>query len=202
MLRAPIVFVLLGLSAPALAQQIDPAIAGEGSQSQGVELLDDSVSVTLDTAGSGSIGHGEPTFSGSAAVSVNDTTIIGIGPGSEAQPASGSADPIQPTASTSRAAAERSGVGAASVSPPGAFDGQGGACVVALPKSSDIEAALTAGAEVILQPAACRAGDGDIQHTIAASPLLLQLLSERNVPVEAVAAITISAEMIVLSLVS
>ena len=75
----PIALALLGLAAPVLAQDLNPAITGDGTQVQGVDLLDGAVSIEVQSSGSASLGRGEDHMEGDLGITVNDLNLGTVG---------------------------------------------------------------------------------------------------------------------------
>lgn len=210
------VFVLLiGVSTPAFAQQSILGVEGEGTQSQSVELLGGSVSVTVDSAGSLSLGRGEPDAAAGVGVSVNDLNIVSVGSptggGSTNSPQAPSAQPggqvgggvpeaVQGNGGNTTSVGTIQGktvMGGANASQPSPTE-SGNGCATVHPQAGVLERALNRGGEIWLRSTSCTpegTGAGDL---IAAFPALTDAVLAQGLATEDAVAITISDEVVII----
>lgn len=205
--------LLIALSTPLVAQEPGSGVVGEGSQTQSVELLQDSVSVTLESSGSLSLGRGDDGASGGASISVNDTTIVGVSNGSREDGPSGSSAEQVGNAGGVNAGS----VPAGRVSSAGALAGQlgtsGGAginigeaassaptCVEADFGREQLIGTLSSGQEVWMRPTACTSTSADIAQLASDYPQLKQAVVNAGRRFEEVFGLRISDDFVIVDM--
>ncbi|QQR40135.1 hypothetical protein [Devosia rhizoryzae] len=205
--------LLIGLASPLLAQEPGLGIVGEGTQTQSVELLKDSVSVSIESSGALSLGRGNDSVGGSLGVSVNDVTIVSIGrestsaaPGSAGAGVTGATGVA--TANGTAGAAPSTGASGQQVAVQGQGSGTGAAGSLTLACSETeggrekLIGALTSGQEVWMRPTTCTTPRDDIADLASQYPQLEQAVAGAGRSFEDVVAITISDDFVVLDMLS
>ncbi len=186
MLRPFCVLLLAGLAAPSLAQSINPAVEGDGAQTQTLEVLDGSVSVSVQSQGSLSLGRGDPDASAGATLAVNGISV-GIGKSDEN------------TSSTTR---EREGaIESGSVTAPNSGSAAKGTreqCDYPMADAAAIDEAIVAGVPVIIRSSDCAYPDAAIERVFDATPRLAAALAQAGLGENQVVSITIADEGVII----
>lgn len=190
--RLTLCLVCAGLSTPAFAQDLNPAIEGAGDQTQSVELFDSAVSVSVESSGSVSLNRGNDSVDGALGVSVNDTTILGVstpsnGPqGATVPPSTGT----RPVAAPQSAANSQNGVGTVTA-PNHAVD-----CQAPASDHDSLSQALAQGFPIMARQIDCSPA-ADLSQLISLSPTLQSALSRAGIPGNRVVSITISSDAVI-----
>lgn len=186
MIRPLCLILLAGLAAPALAQSINPALEGDGSQTQTLDVLGGAVSVSVESEGALSLGRGDPEAEAAATLSVNDLSV-GIGnrgaQNDDAAPAGGNA-PGAPSVAEGQAVS-------------GSGTDQAEACDFAMPDAAAIGEAIDAGMPVIIRHSDCAGSDPAIGRLIDNLPALAEVLDHAGTVPDRVVAITIADEGVI-----
>lgn len=195
------VLVLLSTGAIASAQGIAPAIESEGSQTQKVELVQGTVSVTVDSAGSVSAREGRLDAEGALGVDANGVSVRLGGDGTV-----GDAGAASPTVESD----PRTGVGASSALihdiGPGIGDTPGSEAAAAtpacgvVPTPAALAAALDAGLPAYLVEDACLENQPGASSLAGVEPRLISMLTEAGVAGDSVVSITIFVRGILIGL--
>lgn len=189
--RAILVIILSSTAFPALAQGM-PGLEGDGAQTQSVELAKGTVSVSVDSQGSLSLGRGEDALSGGLGITVNgDSVELGRNssyPGSA--PSSTGKAIADPTTET-RAPRQSSGTSA-----PGSTTTT--TCASELPSAERLARALDGGLPVHIRQSTCAQGSQLVQSLLASQPDLIARIEHDNLSPERVVAITIDNAAVIL----
>jgi hypothetical protein len=195
MLRA-IPLMLIALAAPVVAQEPGLGVVGDGAQTQSVELLDGSVSVTLESSGSVSLGRGDPSVGAGLDLSVNDVTIVGVG-GDRSRAGDGGDQP----GGKGVVAAGPAGRANAEVETAIVTDGASSAECGVRPSEPALAEALNSGREIWLRPSSCASADGALVELAALYAAIKHAFSIADRPLANLADITISDDFVILGVV-
>ncbi|ODT69611.1 MAG: hypothetical protein ABS75_16145 [Pelagibacterium sp. SCN 63-23] len=191
MIRPLCVIVLAGLAAPVLAQSINPAIQGEGSQTQTLEVLGGAVSVSVESGGALSLGRGDPQAGASATLSVNDLSV-GVGnqnaDAGGATAAGGTASGRNPAASPPMAQAQ---------DVDASLSMQNATCDFPSAGAAAISRAIDAGMPVIIRHSDCVANEAAMTPVIETLPGLAAALDDAGTAKNRVVAITIADDGVI-----
>lgn len=177
MKRTTIALMLIGLSSPVLAQEVNPALEGEGNQTQRLDLVGGAVSIGIESSGSTSIGRGEDAIGGGLGVTVNE---LSIGTG-------GSNQMVPPGAAK--------GTGAMPGSSPALGSGgaasTGLACDLMLTSSDELATALDQDFDVMLREVACDQPAPELARLMISQPAFFSMLARAGLPQDRLISITI-----------
>lgn len=194
-------FLLIAL--PATGQGL-PALDGQGSQTQSIELAKDAVTITLESSGALSAGKGGVEGDGAARLTVNDLSV-GVGGAQTGGAAAGGAHSPGGAVAEDAGSAATAAVQVQPATP--AVDaiatggvGQNAVCEGTVPTATRLADALRH-SQVMLKRGECLPADGDVAAAVEAHVGLKSLLRRHGVAPNQVVAITIADEVVIVSLV-
>ena len=187
MLRPFCILLLAGFAAPSLAQSVNPAVEGDGAQTQTLEVFDGSVSVSVQSQGSLSLGRGDPDASAGATLSVNGISV-GIG----------KSDEDARSTTRERKDAIESGSVTAPNSASASAKGTREQCDYPMADAAAINEAIVAGVPVIIRFSDCAYPDPAIEGLFTAAPRLAAALAQAGLDENQVVSITIADEGVII----
>ena len=193
--RLTLCLLCAGLAAPALAQDLNPAIESSGSQTQSVELLGGSVSVSVESSGSLSINRGNDSLDGALGVSVNDAPIVGVSSPNNDATTPGAGAPASPGSATRPATSARP-----AVLPQGSAMTVQAASEVECnaPSNTDgLSQALAQDVPIMVRAVACATTANQFAQLISSYPTLDTALSGAGIASNRVVAITIANDAVI-----
>ncbi|SMQ72139.1 hypothetical protein SAMN06295905_2050 [Devosia lucknowensis] len=170
--------IVLFCAAPSLGQGL-PALEGQGSQTQTVELANDALSLSIDSGGSLSLGRGDDHVAVDLGVTLNDNPIqLGGRPDTPA-------DAPSPTGTPEAATAVK-------VAGPFASQGARSSSLPCTTVAEDaLDRALAGGFSIVVQQAVCDPQQ-DQRHVWDESSPFRAAISDAGIDFEDVVAITIN----------
>lgn len=179
------VLVVISTAAPAYSQGL-PALEGEGTQTQSLELAKGAASINVESSGGLSLGRGADTLHGSLGVSINDVGI-GIGNGGES---------AQSPGTTTGAAAgvgpdpgQRTATGLAQDDNRATLAGAG--CNGGAASLEDLRSALDREFPIFLRAVECPTAVPGTAQMLADQPDFSRKISQAGIAADAVVSITI-----------
>lgn len=154
------IFIILALGFPNAAWA-QPALEGQGNQSQGIGLAKGTVNGTVESAGSLSLGRGDDHIEGGVQVTINGATF-GIGnPGAETTDIPPGLAPPSPGAANGQGLAPAEAFAERNALP---------ACSGQLPSSADLEYAVENNYRLELTRAECTHPERDLLQLLSSTP--------------------------------
>ena len=196
----PIALTLMALATPALAQGL-PALEGEGSQVQSVELLDGAVSVSVESSGSMSLGRGDDHIDGDLGITINDVTL-GTGGTDDAGNPDNSSGARTATGDTVAASPVPSATAPATSGQPvvGRTIANSDVCVLGLVSAEELANAFDHAATLVWREATCGADGSGAAMLAASEPRLVNELARAGRTPDQVVAITLDDGSVIVDL--